>query len=241
VLGVNSETQFWATDTIAESRSANIWFTYGTANSDNQVVVDISGGNGEGALAYAQIGRDGVIESVVVTSRGSGYTETPTLTIAAPDVVANFNTSLQTAASLSYASEVGNHNTIWATRYITRSVTLADGFEARDIKVYFDAYRPVTSDFYVYYKVLPVDAGESARFEDQPWRLMTMVTDNAVNSPKWDSYKEFQFKTPDDLALGGVDDTTDKFRVFAVKIVMSSTSDVDVPRIMNFRAIALDS
>jgi hypothetical protein len=120
-------------------------------------------------------------------------------------------------------------------------VTLADGFEARDIKVYFDAYRPVTSDFYVYYKVLPVDAGESARFEDQPWRLMTMVTDNAVNSPKWDSYTEFQFKTPDDLALGGVDDTTDKFRVFAVKIVMSSTSDVDVPRIMNFRAIALDS
>jgi hypothetical protein len=241
VLGVNSETQFWATDTLSETRSANIWFTYGTANSDNQVVIDISGGNGTGALGYAQIGRDGVIDSIVLTSRGSGYTETPTITIDPPDVVANFDTALQANAALSYASEVGNHNTLYATRYITRSVTLADGFEARDIKVYFDAYRPVTSDFYVYYKVLPIDAGESARFEDQPWRLMTMVTDNAVFSPKWDSYKEFQFKTPDDRALGNDDDTTDKFRVFAVKIVMSSTSDVDVPRIMNFRAIALDS
>lgn len=240
VLGVNSETQFWATNTIPETRSSNTWFTYGTANSDNQVVITIDGGNGSGALAYAQIGRDGVVNNVVVIARGAGYTETPTLSIPAPSVVSGFSANLQTAAALSYSSEITNHSSALETRYITRSVTLADGFEARDIKVYFDAYRPPTADFYVYYKVLPIDAGETARFEDQPWRLMQMVTDNSVVSLKWTAYKEFQFKTPDNRALGD-DDTTDKFRVFAIKVVMASSSDVDVPRIMNFRAIALDS
>jgi len=241
VSAVNTDTSLVATAVVSESRSSNSWFTYGTANDDNKIALTISGGNGVDASGYAVIDPDGTINAIEITSEGYGYTETPTITIGVPGAVGGFSATLQANASITYASEVGSQNTLEATRYITRAVTLADGFEARDIKVYFDAYRPETTDFYVYYRVLPVSAGESARFGDQPWRLMTMVTDDAVVSPKWDSYKEFQFKTPNGKALDAEGDTTDKFKVFAIKIVPSSSSTVDVPRIMNFRAIALDA
>jgi hypothetical protein len=62
--------------------------------------------------------------------------------------------TLQSAASLKYNSEEAPSGGNGLTRYITRSVTLAEGFDARDLVVYFDAYRPVGSNFYVYYKVL---------------------------------------------------------------------------------------
>ena len=49
-------------------------------------------------------------------------------------------------------------------RYFTRQVTLADGFDARDIKVYFDAVRPAGTNFYAYYKVLPDSKNPRAGF-----------------------------------------------------------------------------
>jgi hypothetical protein len=126
------------------------------------------------------------------------------------------------------------------TRYLTRPVTLADGFDARDLRVTFDAYRPVGSKFYVYYKVLPGDA-DTARFNDQVWRRMDMETANNVISTGYFQFKEFSFVTPSGRALDASTDTTDKFKVFAVKIVVASSDTVDVPRLANFRAIALDA
>ena len=241
VNSVENSTHFTAKTGLSANRSANTWFTYGTANSDNILTLTISGGNGAGAVGHAVIGRDGKVNAIVIDSKGFGFTETPVFTIPAPVVTGGVDVALQTQAVVTSGSEVGNDNTIQATRYITRPVTLADGFEARDLKVYFDAYRPVTSDFVVYYRVLPVAAGTDARFEDQPWRLMTMVTDNAVTSPKYESFREFQFKTPAGQALSADTDTTDRFKAFAIKVVFSSSSTVDVPRLMNFRAIAFDA
>jgi hypothetical protein len=126
------------------------------------------------------------------------------------------------------------------TRYITRPVTLADGFDARDLRVTFDAYRPVGSKFYVYYKALATDA-ESVRFDDQPWRLMTQETPDSVFSTGYFHFKEFNFVTASGRVMDATADTNDRFQTFAVKIVMAAADTVDAPRIVNFRAIALDA
>jgi hypothetical protein len=106
--------------------------------------------------------------------------------------------------------------------------------------VYFDAYRPAGSNFYVYYKIMAGDQ-DTSRFVDQNWRLMTQVTANTVVSSRYSQFKEFQFSTPTGRAFAGTGDTTDKFKVWAIKIVMASTGTTDVPRITNFRAMALDT
>jgi hypothetical protein len=175
----------------------------------------------------------------VLTANGSGYKTTPTIAIAAPTAPGGSYTLTQTQSVLVYNSELAASGGNGLTRYLTRPVTLADGFDARDVVVYFDAYRPLGSAFHVYYKVLPADA-DVARFEDQAWRLMTQETNDAVLSSNYFQFKEFKFKTPNGRALDASTDTTDKFKVFAIKIVMASSRETDAPRIMNFRAIALD-
>jgi len=70
---------------------------------------------------------------------------------------------------------------------------------------------------------------------------MTQVTNDSVISTRWSQFKEFEFKTPTNQALNATTDTTDKFKTFAVKLVMASESTVNAPRVANFRAIALDN
>lgn len=239
VQSVTNTSQFVATANVSVSRAANDFWTFGALNGNNTSNVAISGGNGTGAAGYLTVGRDGTITGLVITDEGTGYTGTPTLTAVAPDVPGGDYTLTQNTAVFGYNSELGTTGGNALTRYITRPVTLASGFEAADIKVTFDAYRPLGSNFYVYYKVLPGDA-DTARFEDQPWRLMDMETPDSTVSTSYFQYKQFDFVTPNTRALDATSDTSDKFKVFAIKIVVASNDTVDVPRIANFRAIALD-
>ena len=124
------------------------------------------------------------------------------------------------------------------TRYFTKPVNLATGFDARDLTVYFDAIRPNGSNIYVYYKILPGTA-DNARLDDQSWRLMVQETSDAQISDA--QYHAFEFRTASGVAADSSSDTTDKFRMFAIKIVMATKDTTYVPTIKNFRAIALDA
>jgi hypothetical protein len=58
------------------------------------------------------------------------------------------------------------------SRYITRIVTLADGQDAEDLRVYLSAYKPVGSDIAVYAKVL--NAEDNDAFNDARWVPMSL-------------------------------------------------------------------
>jgi len=236
VSSVTNATSLEATSNVGVTRSANSYHTYGTLGGNNAVVLTISG-NGTDAAGYATVGRNGKLSGVVFSANGAGYTGNVTLTVPASTVV--LDASLHVNAALQYNSELMPADGNGLTRYITRAVTLADGFDARDIRVYFDAYRPTGTKFYVYYKVLPGDS--TGRFEDQSWRLMTQETPDTTVSTNYKQFKEFVFKTPNDRALDQSTDTTDRFKVFAVKLVMATQNPVNAPRVANFRAIALDT
>ena len=137
----------------------------------------------------------------------------------------------------------GNSN----VRYITKKIQLAPGFEAGDLRVYMDAYRPSGAGILVYYKLL--SDSDSANFEDNNWNLMAegSSTLNFISKNKYD-YNELTF-APGTYGSGIFDNKVlytsangaqyKDFSVFAIKVVMFGTSYVDVPKIAQLRVIAL--
>ena len=146
-----------------------------------------------------------------------------------------------------------------SARYITRRVALKEGQDAEDLKVFLDAYMPPTADIQVYYKVLSKD--DSDTFEETKWHRMAKDTANTVFSSNEarNDFRELEFSVPSygTENAGLYANTTfnstanvlhyrnsdnvifDTFKYFAVKVVMTSSDTTNVPRIRNFRAIAL--
>ena len=206
----------------------------GYANSTD-VIVTISGGGGSGALAEANV-VGGVIDAIYIVDAGSDYTQTPTITITP-------GSGGGTGAEAVIVGETSKRGGPATARYISRRVTLNDGFDSGDIRVYMTAYKPKESKIYVYVKLLSVS--DSDTFDNKEWQLLTQLGNANFVSTNSNDYRELIFAP----GLNGVTDNTisytsngivyPTFRTFAVKIVMAGTNTADVPKIRDFRAIAL--
>jgi hypothetical protein len=123
-------------------------------------------------------------------------------------------------------------------KYITRRVTLSDGFDATDIKAYLTMNKPAGVNVYVYYKVLSQYDPEP--FDDKDWTVMTQTSHtNSVSLTETD-FIDYEFDptgTNVNYTSGGATYTT--FKTFAIKVVMTSVSTTKVPRIQDLRVIAM--
>jgi hypothetical protein len=206
----------------------------GYANTDD-VTITITGGGGSGASARANV-VNGTIDFVYIEDTGSSYTGTPTITVttgagggSGADVIAIGETSSKGGPA--------------EARYITRSVTLNDGFDSGDLRVYLTAYRPKEAQILVYVKMLSISDPDA--FEDKGYTLLTQLGNSNFVSLNSNDYRELLFAP----GTGGVADNSisyvsngvsyDTFRTFAIKIVMAGTNSADVPRIRDLRIIAL--
>ena len=195
-------------------------------------------GQGDGsANAYAEV-VGGQVVAIHLTSPGAGYITSPNVTISG---------SSGSGATAIYNGEdraVGGNANI---RYITKKIRLAPGFEAGDLRVYMDAYRPPGSGILVYYKLL--SHSDPASIDDNNWTLMTEDATTASFVSKNGEFAELVF-APGPYGSGIADnrvtyrkgDTTyPNFYLFCVKVVMYGTSTVDVPIFAQLRVIALPS
>jgi hypothetical protein len=206
----------------------------GYANSSD-VTVTISGGGGSGATAVANVVSN-TINAIFITNGGSGYTTSPTITITA-------GSGGGSGAVVSYNGESEKSGGNAGVRYITRKVTLADGFDSGDLRVYLTANKPAGTNIYVYYKIL--SASDSETFDDKRWQLMTELGNQSYISVNSSDYRELIFAP----GSGGIADNSvsynsgstsySQFKTFAIKIVMTSSNSVFVPKVKDFRAIAL--
>jgi hypothetical protein len=197
----------------------------------NAASISITGGGGVGANAYARITDDGEIEAIVVTAPGSGYFGTPTITI----------TGDGSGAVASFNSEESGSGGNMKARYITRKVTLADGFDAGDLKVYLDAYKPTGTDLSVYYKVL--NSTDNTEFEQRPYIQMTQVGKD-VRSRDESEFIEYEFVpnvSEGKIKYNPNDDQNQfkTFKYFAIKIVLTARFSSIVPKVKNLRIMAL--
>lgn len=143
-------------------------------------------------------------------------------------------------------------------RYITRIVTLADGMDAEDLRVYLTAYKPSGSNLLVYYKIMNSD--DSDGMGEKKWIPMTLNTDQGFTSATRYSSSENQddflelvydiptwndtYKAGSNTATGIVEYVSNSkarfvgYKYFALKIVPVNATSSNPPRVKDLRAIA---
>jgi hypothetical protein len=109
-------------------------------------------------------------------------------------------------------------------RYITRKITLDQAATA--LKIIFSANRPDGSTIETYYKVQT--PGSDQRFEELPWvaatdQVIPLTTENIS------TFKDYEY----------LNEGLTPFTLLAVKVVLKSQNSSKVPRIRDFRVIAL--
>jgi hypothetical protein len=222
-----------------ELSSKNIMVTNGGFGYSNTggVTATITGGGGAGATAEVFVDGNGVVQDIYIVDPGFGYTETPTITIN--------STSGGSGAQAVVIGETSKSGGPAICRYITRRVTLNDGFESGDLRVYLTAYRPIDSNIYVYAKFL--SSSDSEAFEDKNWQLLTPVGNANFVSINQDDYRELLFAPgtsgvpSNSISYESQGSSYNSFKTFAIKIVMASTNSADVPKVRDLRAIAIPS
>jgi hypothetical protein len=155
------------------------------------------------------------------------------------------------------------------TRYVTRRVTLADGQDAEDLRVYIAAYIPPGSDVKVYVKILSAD--DNDLFEDARWIPMSRDTSQGYaattrysNSINKEDYIELTYNMPN-FPTTAITDTSGRainqygannstgyveyrnstkaryvrFKFFAIKLVLTADTSTNPPTVHELRAIAL--
>jgi hypothetical protein len=214
----------------------------GTSYATGNTTVTVSPPTGKnGMQAYAsQTIVNGVITSIYLTDVGSGYIETPTVSI-------NVSGGSAAGASAIITGETSVNGGPAATRYITKKVVLDAGFDSGDLNVYLTAYRPNGTDILVYYKIL--NRNDTQGFADGSWKLMTKTRSSDTLYSKFrNDLHEYTF-APGSL---GVDQgyvsytstngqTYNSFNQFAIKIVLVTTDKTIVPHLTDMRCIALPS
>lgn len=126
-------------------------------------------------------------------------------------------------------------------KYISKPINLADGFDATNLCVTVDIFKPPTTNVKVYYKTLPTEKTTDIR--DENWTEMVLERTVSSSATEFD-YKEHRFFPPgafdsNDIPLDGP--ITARFNIFQVKIVLLSTNQASTPKLKDLRIIALDS
>jgi len=170
------------------------------------------------------------------------------------------NNLLSTNASIGTSEDWVTNGGDSSSRYISRTINLADGQDAEDVRVYLTGYKPSGSDIHVYAKVL--HAEDSDTLADAKWIPMARNTDEGFtatavysSSENRNDFKEFVFDMPSFNSTYGAGANTSNdnvfeyrntsgarfvgFKRFAIKVVLTGSNSTNPPRVRDLRAIAL--
>jgi len=269
VLDANSNTSFILTATLSSLDNAvspivsdaglsiyAISWDINDAELSNNIITLSSGGSGynaqttsvtvsapdliNGTQAYASANvSGGIVQSVWLTSNGSGYITTPTIT------VSDANTAPGTGAIVRVTGETSPSGGNISAKHITKIVTLDAGFDSGDLNVYLTAYRPINTDIHVYYKIL--SRNDTQNFNEGNWQLMTKTknSESKYSQSRTDVIEYTFAPGTDGTEQGYVSYTSTNgqsytsFQQFAIKVVLTSSDHTFVPFVDDLRVIAL--
>lgn len=207
---------------------------YGFANNQNVALTISGGGATTTAVGYAIAGTsnggaNAGISYVIVTDGGAGYSNTATVT-----ALGGSNTQ-----TFVLASEINPSGGPAICKYISKKVTLKEGFDAGDLRVWLTAYKPIGTDIKVYYKVR--NSLDPVPFEKLPYVQMAQQTSSTVKSLNEYDTLEYEYRpvTANAVTYTSGTNTYKTFNQFAIKVVMSSETTVKYPVGYDLRAIAL--
>ena len=151
-------------------------------------------------------------------------------------IVTAVNTINNDATGESGANTNGNA----LSRYITKQINLADGFDASNIVLTVDINRPANTDVKAYYRTIP--SGNTSPISDQIWYEMELESAKATSTNALD-FKEYRYFPPNAFDIYGVpsdDPISPRFNTFQIKLVMLSSTTTRTPKLRDLRIIALD-
>jgi len=233
----------WNINNAELSNSVITLTSGGTGYNANTISVtasapDISGGTQ--AYLTANVA-NGVIQNIYVTTPGSGYLATPTITITDAATRSGNSNAAVTVVS-EYSPSGGNA----LARYVTKKNTLSATNDSQDLRVYFTAYRPSGTNIYVFYRVQ--NRNDSQTFENGTWQLMTYVNNSGGFSTSRTNTIEFEAApgingiANNQLSYTSTTGTTyTSFNQFAIKVVMTTADNTTVPYLTDIRVLALPS
>ena len=131
------------------------------------------------------------------------------------------------------------------SKYVSKTIELADDFDAEDFQVLLTGYRPEGTDIRVYFR--GQNPADQTPFTNLTWVEMELLEGQGVFSSTGNQrdYREFKFGIPSsEIGSEGFQYTSpvgtfDTFRRFSVKIVMSSARKGLVPTVKDYRGIAI--
>jgi hypothetical protein len=199
-------------------------------SSNASITFSSTVGYGANAWGVAN-GTTGQIDRIVFDSYGAGYVDDVTATL----------TGSGTGAQIQIISETGKSGGPAEARYISKTVTLLDGFDAGDLRIFLTAVKPPGSNVQVYYKVR--NSLDSDQIDDRNWVRMVQKTSEYTYSLNKEAIEyEYRPSLSSNNIVYSTDTTTYKtFNQFAVKVVLSSTGTTasKIPYVYDMRAIAL--
>jgi hypothetical protein len=131
-------------------------------------------------------------------------------------------------------------------KYISKTVTLAEGQDAEDLLVYVTVYKPATTDVKVWMKILnKEDLPEP--FQNRSYYELEKVEDLISSSVNKNDYVTIVYKIPDAMLTGEFGavqytygtNTFTGFKQFAIKIGLLAENSAIIPKVTDLRAIAL--
>jgi hypothetical protein len=238
-----------------ESAYINAWENYidnGEISSRNFAIVDggsgysntdtilITSTSGSGATANVTVDGTGKVVGIYVSSGGSRYIDETSISY---PLVGTPGSTVTANANIVLNSEYDPQGGPCDAKYITKSITLADGFDAGDIRVFLSATYQKNTEISVYYKIL--NGSDSTTFRDRPYRKMECVNpvlSTAKPSSSTD-YREFEYRpslTENQILYTSYDGVTyDTFKTLSIKIVLNSSDRTVLPTAKELRIIVL--
>ena len=175
------------------------------------------------------------------TNSGTGYLDSPLAN------VISLGAGAGSGAEIIVDGETGSLGGNVKARYVSKRVTLADGFDATDLNVFLTANKPAGTQIGVYYKIR--SKSDSTPFDDNTWILMKQETPEAsaqaISANQFREIKYVPYGVDEDVeqpikyrSQDGAEYST--YNEFAIKITLISSTSVIVPKVEDLRAIALD-
>lgn len=200
------------------------------------IEINLTSTLGYGANAYARA-ENGNIVAIYMRNEGAGYFDNVTATV----VNSGPGSGNGNNAIIQVTSEVGSFGGPAEARYISKTVTLLDDFDAGDLRVFLTAVKPLGSNVHVYYKVRNSLDGEP--IEKKNWVRMVQKTSEFIFSQYSDPI-EYEFRpslTSNSISYSTSTATYRTFNQYAIKIVLASEDTIasKIPYVYDVRAIAL--
>jgi hypothetical protein len=190
-------------------------------------------------------GRAGMV--VYSKSNDIARTKTLDLTVAmtnSSNVTSSPFIDIETASVLAYQWKITDDSAT-TSKYISKTVELAENLDAEDFRIYVTGYRPRGTDIKVFIKAQSAD--DPTVFETNDWIELELTSGiNLYSSISNDSdFKEYIYQVAEaDKNFGVLTYTNDigtfeGYRRFAVKIELHSEDIFKAPRLLDYRGISL--